>query len=128
MGLGIWSMHFTAMLAFNLAVPVTYHWPTVLLSLMIAMLASAVALYVVSRKKMRRLQAWWLSLVMTRMTMPSPHSFRIIWWAPSMNFFELLTMKQRSPRFMASITCRSKNRLFLYSRMTRFCTGTTGAL
>ena len=57
MGLGIWSMHFTGMLAFNLPVPVFYDWPTVLLSLLAAILASAVALYVVSRKKMGRAQA-----------------------------------------------------------------------
>jgi PAS domain S-box-containing protein len=57
MGLGIWSMHFTGMLAFNLPVPVFYDWPTVLLSLLAAILASAVALYVVSRKKMERAQA-----------------------------------------------------------------------
>src|ERR1700686_3481610 len=57
MGLGIWSMHFTGMLAFNLPVPVFYDWPTVLLSLLAAILASAVALYVVSRKKMWRAQA-----------------------------------------------------------------------
>lgn len=57
MGLGIWSMHFTGMLAFNLPVPVFYDWPTVLLSLLVAILASAVALYIVSRKKMGRVQA-----------------------------------------------------------------------
>jgi len=57
MGLGIWSMHFTGMLAFNLPVPVFYDWPRVLLSLLAAILASAVALYVVSRKKMGRAQA-----------------------------------------------------------------------
>ena len=57
MGLGIWSMHFTGMLAFILPVSVAYHWPTVLLSLLAAILASAVALYVVSRKKMGRVQA-----------------------------------------------------------------------
>jgi PAS domain S-box-containing protein len=52
MGFGIWSMHFTGMLAFSLPVPVTYHWPTVLLSLATAIFSSAVALYVVSRPKM----------------------------------------------------------------------------
>ncbi|PYT61082.1 MAG: hypothetical protein DMG35_09990 [Acidobacteria bacterium] len=51
MGFGIWSMHFTGMLAFSLPIPVAYHWPTVLLSLLAAILASAVALYVASRKK-----------------------------------------------------------------------------
>jgi len=38
MGTGTWSMHFTGMLAFSLPVPVAYHWPTVLLSLLAAML------------------------------------------------------------------------------------------
>jgi len=56
MGLGIWSMHFTGMLAFNLPIPVLYDWPTVLVSLLAAILASAVAFYVVSRKKMGRAQ------------------------------------------------------------------------
>jgi len=52
MGVGIWSMHYIGMLAFSLPVPVLYDWPTVLLSLIAAILASAVALFLVSRKKM----------------------------------------------------------------------------
>lgn len=52
MGLGIWAMHFKGMLAFHLPVPVEYHWPTVLASLVLAVLASVVALYVASRQKM----------------------------------------------------------------------------
>src|ERR1700758_1202135 len=52
MGTGIWSMHYIGMLAFVLPVPVAYHWPTVLLSLFAAILASVIALYVVSRQKM----------------------------------------------------------------------------
>src|SRR6202049_2916518 len=52
MGLGIWAMHFKGTLAFRLPVPVQYHWPTVLASLLVAVLASAVALYVASRQKM----------------------------------------------------------------------------
>jgi PAS domain S-box-containing protein len=52
MGSGIWSMHYIGMLAFILPIPVAYHWPTVLLSLFAAILASAIALYVVSRQKM----------------------------------------------------------------------------
>jgi two-component system, sensor histidine kinase and response regulator len=52
MGLGIWSMHYIGMLAFSLPIPVAYDWPTVLASLLAAILASAVALYVVSRKRM----------------------------------------------------------------------------
>ena len=57
MGTGIWSMHYIGMLAFILPIPVAYHWPTVLLSLLAAILASVVALYVVSRKKMGAFRA-----------------------------------------------------------------------
>jgi NO-binding membrane sensor protein with MHYT domain/nitrogen-specific signal transduction histidine kinase len=57
MGTGIWSMHYIGMLAFILPIPVAYHWPTVLLSLFAAILASVVALYVVSRQKMGALRA-----------------------------------------------------------------------
>jgi PAS domain S-box-containing protein len=57
MGTGIWSMHYIGMLAFILPVPVAYHWPTVLLSLLAAILASAVALGVVSRQKMGTFRA-----------------------------------------------------------------------
>src|SRR5467141_3838817 len=52
MGTGIWSMHYIGMLAFVLPIAVAYHWPTVLLSLFAAILASVIALYVVSRQKM----------------------------------------------------------------------------
>ncbi len=52
MGIGIWSMHYIGMLAFVLPIPVAYHWSTVLLSLIAAILASVVALHVVSRQNM----------------------------------------------------------------------------
>jgi PAS domain S-box-containing protein len=52
MGTGIWSMHYIGMLAFILPIPVAYHWPTVLLSLFAAILASLIALYVVGRQKL----------------------------------------------------------------------------
>jgi two-component system sensor histidine kinase/response regulator len=57
MGTGIWSMHYIGMLAFQLPVPVRYDWPTVLLSLLAAVLASGIALFVVSRKTMSVAQA-----------------------------------------------------------------------
>jgi len=57
MGTGIWSMHYIGMLAFILPIPVAYHWPTVLLSLFAAILASVVALGVVSRQQMSRFRA-----------------------------------------------------------------------
>ena len=52
MGLGIWSMHYVGMLAFRMPMKMYYHPPTVLLSLLAAIAASAVALYTVSRKQM----------------------------------------------------------------------------
>jgi two-component system, sensor histidine kinase and response regulator len=57
MGIGIWEMHFKGMMAFRLPVPVQYHWPTVLASLLVAILASAVALYVASRQKVGTVEA-----------------------------------------------------------------------
>src|SRR6202795_856302 len=57
MGIGIWSMHYIGMLAFRLPVPVQYDWPTVLVSLLAAIFASLVALFVVSRQEMGPLQA-----------------------------------------------------------------------
>ena len=64
MGIGIWSMHYIGMLAFSLPVLVEYDWPTVLLSLLAAIFASAVALFVVSRQKMGPLRAFVGSIVM----------------------------------------------------------------
>jgi PAS domain S-box-containing protein len=52
MGTGIWSMHYIGMLAFRLPIGVTYDWPTVALSFIAAVFASAIALFVASRKQM----------------------------------------------------------------------------
>jgi two-component system sensor histidine kinase/response regulator len=52
MGAGIWSMHYIGMLAYHLPVAVAYDWPGVVLSLLAAILASGVALFVVSRNTM----------------------------------------------------------------------------
>src|SRR5713226_5942549 len=64
MGVGIWSMHYIGMLAFSLPVPVLYDWPTVLLSLLAAVFAAAVALFVVSRQRMGWLRALTGSAIM----------------------------------------------------------------
>ena len=64
MGLGIWSMHYIGMLAFHLPVPVLYDVPTVVASLLAAIFASAVALWVVSRQKMGLAEAIPASVVM----------------------------------------------------------------
>jgi diguanylate cyclase (GGDEF)-like protein/PAS domain S-box-containing protein len=56
MGVGIWSMHFIAMLAYNLTIPIAYNLPIVLVSMAVAVVASGAALFVVSRQKMGGLQ------------------------------------------------------------------------
>ena len=55
MGMGIWSMHYTGMLAFSLSVQVLYDLPLVFASLLAAVFASAIALVVVSRETLRPL-------------------------------------------------------------------------
>lgn len=64
MGTGIWSMHYTGMLAFRLPMRVYYHVPTVLLSLLAAIFASFVALFIVSRPRMTTLHVVGGSLLM----------------------------------------------------------------
>src|SRR5487761_72646 len=57
MGIGIWSMHYIGMLAFYLPIPVLYDVPTVLVSLLAAIFSSVIALGLVSRKEISKLQA-----------------------------------------------------------------------
>ncbi|MGA8504749.1 MAG: EAL domain-containing protein [Candidatus Sulfotelmatobacter sp.] len=64
MGTGIWSMHYTGMLAFRLPMRVYYHLPTVLLSLLAAIFASFIALWVVSRRRVTALHIVGGSLLM----------------------------------------------------------------
>src|SRR5260370_4921877 len=64
MGIGIWSMHYIGMLAFVMPISVAYHWPTVLLSLVAAILASVIALHVVSRQRIHPARALAGSLLM----------------------------------------------------------------
>src|SRR5882757_11051539 len=64
MGTGIWAMHYTGMLAFRLPIRVYYHVPTVVLSLLAAIFASFIALFVVSRPRMTTLHVVSGSLLM----------------------------------------------------------------
>ncbi|QJD82150.1 response regulator [Cohnella herbarum] len=52
MGMGIWSMHFIGMMAFSLHVPVSYDLVIVFVSVIAAIVASFIALFVVSRDQM----------------------------------------------------------------------------
>ena len=56
MGMGIWSMHFIAMLAFHLSIPVAYHVTLVIVSIIPAIFSSGLALYIVSQPSMRKFQ------------------------------------------------------------------------
>ncbi len=52
MGIGIWSMHFIAMLAFSLPIAIGYDFVLVFLSLLVAILGSGQALFIISRPTM----------------------------------------------------------------------------
>jgi PAS domain S-box-containing protein len=56
MGIAIWSMHYIGMLAFRLPVPVHYEVLLVIVSMMAAIIASAVALSFISRPVLQRSQ------------------------------------------------------------------------
>jgi PAS domain S-box-containing protein len=58
MATGTWAMHYTGMLAFHLPVPISYDWPTALLSFLASLLSSALALIVVVRPQMRSPRAF----------------------------------------------------------------------
>jgi NO-binding membrane sensor protein with MHYT domain len=64
MGLGIWAMHYIGMLAFSMPMLVLYDSPTVGLSLVAAIGASAVTLFVVSRQTMGRRREIFGSIIM----------------------------------------------------------------
>ncbi|MDU0204372.1 MULTISPECIES: EAL domain-containing protein [Paenibacillus] len=59
MGLGVWSMHFVGMLAFSLNISVAYNLVKVILSVVVVIAASFLALYVVGRSQL----SWRLLLV-----------------------------------------------------------------
>src|SRR5690242_1753587 len=50
MGSGIWSMHFVAMLAFMLPVPISYDIGLTTLSLVVAIFVTGASFYIISRK------------------------------------------------------------------------------
>jgi diguanylate cyclase (GGDEF)-like protein len=56
MGVGIWSMHFIGMLAFELPIDLGFDLGITLLSLLIAMLSSGFALWLVSQPQLPKLQ------------------------------------------------------------------------
>ncbi len=56
MGVGIWSMHFMDMLTYELPIPITYDLSIVLVSMVLPIVASGAALFIVSRQKLVRLQ------------------------------------------------------------------------
>jgi signal transduction histidine kinase len=62
--IGIWSMHYTAMLAFDLPVPLRYDWIRALAAFLSAFFAALVSLVVVTRKRMGQGQAFVGSLFM----------------------------------------------------------------
>jgi PAS domain S-box-containing protein len=52
LAVGIWSMHYTGMVAFRLPVPTLYHWPTALLSYFPALFGSIASMLLLSKRSM----------------------------------------------------------------------------
>ncbi|RFU60763.1 bifunctional diguanylate cyclase/phosphodiesterase [Peribacillus glennii] len=65
MGMGIWSMHFIAMLAFHLSIPVSYNRTIVLISIFPAIISSGLAFFIISRPTMGKMQVILGALFMT---------------------------------------------------------------
>jgi PAS domain S-box-containing protein len=61
---GICATHFKGMLALRPPAWVENHWPTVLVSLVLTVIASAIALFVVGRQEMSPVRTWTASVVM----------------------------------------------------------------
>src|SRR5688500_3209314 len=55
MGIGIWAMHFIGMLAFHLPVELAFDLPITLLSMLIAIVSSGFALWLVSQTALPRI-------------------------------------------------------------------------
>jgi two-component system sporulation sensor kinase A len=72
MGTGIWSMHFVAMLAFHLDDRITYHFWKVVLSVIIAILASFIAFSIVSLRTVQK-KHWILGSVFMGLGIVSMH-------------------------------------------------------
>ncbi len=51
MGLGVWTMHFVAMLALRLPVPISYDWHVTVVSILPAIVAGAIVLQVVQEER-----------------------------------------------------------------------------
>jgi len=64
MGVGVWSMHFIGMLAFKLPIALAYDGPLTLLSLLIAILSSGFALWLVSQPRLPAAQLAFGALIM----------------------------------------------------------------
>jgi len=58
MGIGIWSMHFVGMLALQLPMQMTYNIPLVILSMVVPIFVSFIALWTVTRKNLTRRALW----------------------------------------------------------------------
>ncbi len=63
-GVGIWAVHFVGMMAFHLPIPILYDWPSVVLSVLTAVMAAGGVLYLVTRPGIGRLHTVSGSLIL----------------------------------------------------------------
>lgn len=84
MGVGIWSMHFIGMLAFSLpGINIYYDIPLVLLSILVAILASALALYLIGYKEIPGLYSYGVGSLLMGLAIAGMHYIGI--WSMRMD-------------------------------------------
>lgn len=105
MEIGIWSMHYLGMLAFELPVSVQYDWPTVAASLLAAILASLIALHVASQETMGAVPTALRSIFMGAAIAGMHYIGMAAMRLPAMCHYST-TLANRRPAFSAGVAAR----------------------
>ncbi len=112
MGIGVWGMHFTGMLAFHLPIPVSFDVVVTAVSLIPAVLAGIVVLTLMGRPRVGRREVYWGGLLMgggigamhytgmAAMEMPATLLYRPGWFAASIVIAVILAVVALSVRVL----------------------------
>jgi len=104
MGTGIWAMHFIGMLAFHLPIPLAYDLGLTLLSMLIAIAVSAVALFVL-RQPVVSTQSWFLGAGLMGIGISGMHytGMAAMRMSPAIEYDPLLFVTSVTIAFLAAL-------------------------
>jgi len=104
MGTGIWAMHFIGMLAFHLPIALAYDIPLTLLSMLIAIAVSAVALFVLRRPIVSR-QSWFMGAALMGIGISAMHytGMAAMRMSPAIQYDPLLFVTSVTIAFVAAL-------------------------